>query len=161
MDCSMPGFPVHHQLTEFTQTHVHWVSDAIQPSHPLSSPSPPTFNLSKHQGLFKCSDFGAPKNKVSHCFPIYLPWSDGTGCHDLSFLNVEPTFSLSSFTFIKRLFSSSHFLTLEWYHLHIWGCWYFFWQSWFQLVIHSAQHFAWCTLLLLRHFSRVWLCATP
>ena len=54
-----------------------------------------------------CSDFGAPKNKVSHCFPIYLPWSDRTGCHDLSFLSFKPTFSLSSFTFIKRLFSSS------------------------------------------------------
>ena len=53
MDCSMPGLPVHHQLPEFTQTHVHWVSDAIQPSHPLLSPSPPTFNLSQHQGLFK------------------------------------------------------------------------------------------------------------
>ena len=51
MDCSMPGLPVHHQLLEFTQTRVHWVSDAIQPSHPLSSPSPPTFNLSKHQRL--------------------------------------------------------------------------------------------------------------
>ena len=53
MDCSTPGLPVHHQLLEFTQTHVHWVSDAIQPSHPLSSPSPPAFNLSQHQGLFK------------------------------------------------------------------------------------------------------------
>ena len=48
-DCSTPGFPVCHQLPEFTQTHVHWVSDAIQPSHPLLSPSPPTFNLSQHQ----------------------------------------------------------------------------------------------------------------
>ena len=53
MDCSTPGFPVHHQLPELTQTHVHWVSDAIQPSHPLSSPSPPAFNLSQHQGLFQ------------------------------------------------------------------------------------------------------------
>ena len=44
--------PVHHQIPELTQTHVHWVADAIQPSHPLSSPSPPTFNLSQHQGLF-------------------------------------------------------------------------------------------------------------
>ena len=52
MNCSMPGLPVHHQLPELTQTHVHWVGDAIQPSHPLSSPSP-TFNLSQHQGLFK------------------------------------------------------------------------------------------------------------
>ena len=53
MDSSTPGLPVHHQLPEFTQTHVHWVSDAIQPSHPLSSPSPPDFNLCQHQGLFQ------------------------------------------------------------------------------------------------------------
>ena len=53
MDCSTPGLPVHYQLPEFIQTHVHWVSDAIQPSHPLSSPSPPAFNLSQHQGLFQ------------------------------------------------------------------------------------------------------------
>ena len=53
MDCSMPGLPVHHQLPEFTQTLVHWVSDAIQPSHALSSPSPPTINLCQHRGLFK------------------------------------------------------------------------------------------------------------
>ena len=53
MDCNMPGFPVHHQLPELTQTHVHWVGDAIQPFHPLSSPSPPAFNLSQHQGLFQ------------------------------------------------------------------------------------------------------------
>ena len=51
-DCSTPGFPVHHQLPEFTQTQVHWVGDTIQPSHSLSSPSP-TSNLSQHQGLFK------------------------------------------------------------------------------------------------------------
>jgi len=48
MACSKPGFPVYHQLQEFTQTHVHQVGDAIQPSHPLSSPFPPTFNLSQH-----------------------------------------------------------------------------------------------------------------
>ena len=53
MDCSTPGFPVYHQLPEFTQTHVHWVSDVIQPSHPLLSPSPPALNLSQHQGLFQ------------------------------------------------------------------------------------------------------------
>ena len=52
MDCSTPGLPVHHQLRELAQTHVHWVGDAIQPSHPLLSPSPPAFNLSHHQGLF-------------------------------------------------------------------------------------------------------------
>ena len=53
MDCSTPGFPVHHQLPELAQTHVHWVSDAIQPSHPLSSPFPPALNLSQDQGLFQ------------------------------------------------------------------------------------------------------------
>ena len=51
MDCSTPGLPVHHQLLVPTQTHVHWVSDAIQPSHPLSSPSPPALNLSQPQPL--------------------------------------------------------------------------------------------------------------
>ena len=52
MDCSTPDLPVHHQLLEVTQTHVHWVGDAIQPSHPLSSPSPPASSLSQYQGLF-------------------------------------------------------------------------------------------------------------
>ena len=53
MNCSTPGLPVHHQLPEFTQTHIHRVSDAIQPSHPLSSPSPPAPNPSQHQSLFQ------------------------------------------------------------------------------------------------------------
>ena len=55
IDCSMPGFPVHHRLLKFAQTQAHWVGDAIQPSHPLLSPSP-AFNLSQHQGLFQCVD---------------------------------------------------------------------------------------------------------
>ena len=53
MDYSMPGFPIYQQLPELAQTHVHRDSDAIQPSHPLLSPSPPAFNLSQHQGLFQ------------------------------------------------------------------------------------------------------------
>ena len=53
MDCSVPGFPVYHQLLELAQTHVHRVSDNIHPSHPLSFPSPPAFSLSQHQGLFQ------------------------------------------------------------------------------------------------------------
>ena len=57
MDRSTPGLPVHHQLLECTQTHVHWVGDSIQPSHPLLSPSPPALNLSQHQGLLKMSQF--------------------------------------------------------------------------------------------------------
>ena len=59
MHCSTPGFPVHHQLQELVQTQVHQVSDAIRPSHPLLSPSPPAFSLSQHQGLFQCQFFTA------------------------------------------------------------------------------------------------------
>ena len=85
----MPGFPVHHQLLEFTQTHVHWVGNAIQPSHPLSPPSPPIFNLSQHQGLFKwvCSlhqgakfwSFGfsiSPSNEYSRLISFRMDWLD-------------------------------------------------------------------------------------
>ena len=53
MDCSMPGFPVHHQLPKLAQTHFQHISDAIQPFHPLSSPSPPAINPPQHQGLFQ------------------------------------------------------------------------------------------------------------
>jgi len=81
MDCIMPGFPVHHQ------THVHWVSDAIQPSHPLLSPSPPTFNLSHHQGLFQwvssshhvAKDWSfsfsiSPSNEYSRLISFRMDW---------------------------------------------------------------------------------------
>ena len=53
MDCSIPGLPIHHQLLEFPQTHLNWVSDAIQPSHPLPSPSSPALNLFQHEGPFQ------------------------------------------------------------------------------------------------------------
>ena len=89
MDCSMSGFPVHHQLPELTQTHVHRVRDAIQPSHPLSSPSPPAFNLSQHQGLFKrlsslhqvakycCFSFRiSPSNQYSGQISFRMDWLD-------------------------------------------------------------------------------------
>ena len=97
------------------------------------------------------SDFGAQENKIYHClqfFPCYLPWNDRTGSHDISFLNINLSqlfhspISPSSRSSLVPL----HFLPLEWYHLHIWGYWYFSWQSWFQLVLHPAQHFTWCTL---------------
>ena len=64
MNHSTPGLPVHHQLLEFTQIHVHRVRDAIQPSHPLSSPSPPALYPSKHQGLFQCVNFSHEVAKV-------------------------------------------------------------------------------------------------
>ena len=97
-----------------------------------------------------CSDFGAPKNKVWHCFyclPICLPWNEGPDAMILVFwmLSLKPTFSLPSCTFIKRIFSSSSLSAIGWCHLHIWGYWYFFWQSWFQLVLLPAQHLSWCS----------------
>ena len=70
MDCSTPGFPVHHQLPELAQTQVRRVGDAIQPSHPLLSPSPPAFNLSQHQGLFAVTQFFA-----SNLWPNYWSFS--------------------------------------------------------------------------------------
>ena len=89
MDRSTPGLPVHHQLPEFTQTHVHWVGDAIQSSHPLSSPSPPAFNLSQHQGLFKWvsslhqmakywsfSFSISPSSEYSELISFRMDWSD-------------------------------------------------------------------------------------
>ena len=69
MNCSMPGLPVHHQLPKFTQTHVHWVGDAIKPSHPLSSSSPPALNLSQHQGLFK---WVSPLHQVARVLELQL-----------------------------------------------------------------------------------------
>ena len=90
MNCSTPGLPVHHQLPNFTQTQVHRVSDTIQPSHPLSSPSPPAFNLSQNQGLYsnepalhmrwpKYSCFSvniSPSNEYSGLISFRMDWLD-------------------------------------------------------------------------------------
>ena len=89
MDCSMPGLPVHHQLPELAQTHVHQVGDSIQPFHPLSSPSTPAFNLSWHQGLFqrvsssyqvaKALEFQfsiSPSNEYSELISFRIDWFD-------------------------------------------------------------------------------------
>ena len=98
MDCSTAGFPVHHKLPKLTQNHVHQAGDAIQPSHPLSSPSPPAFNLSQHQSLFKCvtSSHQVATVKINSCsrtalkrrgiqplLPPLMPFCSGTqpcGC---------------------------------------------------------------------------------
>ena len=89
IDCSTPGFPVHHQLLELTQTRVHHVGDAIQPFHPLSTPPPPTFNLSQHQGLFKWVSSShqvakvlsfsfslSPSNEYSGLISFRMDWVD-------------------------------------------------------------------------------------
>ena len=106
-DCSMPGSPVLHQLQELTQTHVHRVSDGIQPSHPLSSPFPPAFNLSQHQGLFSESTLCiiwpkywsfsfsiSPSNEYSGLISFRIDWLD--------LLAVQGT--------LKRLLQHHHYL---------------------------------------------------
>ena len=103
MDSSTPGFPVLHYLLDFVQAHVHWVDDVIQPSHLLSSPSSSALNLSEHQDLFQWVSIRLPKY-----------WR-------FSFI-IRP--SNEGLPFIRRLFSFSLFLSLRWYHLHIWGYWY-------------------------------------
>ena len=117
--------------------------------HSLSSKEQTSFDFMAAVTIH--SDFGAQENQICQCFhffSIYLPWSDGTGCHGLSFwmLSFKPAFSLSSFTFIKRLFSSFSLSAIRVVSMHIWGYWSFFQQSWFQLVLHAAWHFTWCTL---------------
>ena len=74
MDCRTPGFPILHYLPEFAQTHSHWVSDAIQPSHPLSPPSLPAFSLSQHQGLFQWVDSSHQVVKVLELQYQYFQW---------------------------------------------------------------------------------------
>ena len=126
MSCSMPGLPVHHQLPEPTQTHVHWVSDAIPPSNPLSSPSP-ALNLSQHQGLFKWVSSSHQVAKVwSFSFNISLPmntqdWSPlgWTGLISSQSKGLSRVFSNTQFKSINSLvlgflYSPSHpYMTTE------------------------------------------------
>ena len=123
MDCSMPGFPVHHQLPELAQTHVHQVSDAIQSSHPLSSPSPPAFNISQHQGLsqwvsssIRWPKYGrfsfsiSPSNEYSVLISFRIHWFDllviqGT---------LKSLFRHHSSTTISALLSTPKALTKPW-----------------------------------------------
>ena len=130
MYCSTTGLPVHHQLPDFTQIHVHWVGGAIQPSHPLLSPSPPTCNLSEHQGLFNESvhirwpkywsfSFSiSPSNKYSGLIFFRMDWLDllavqGTLKSLLQHHSSKASILQHSAFFIVRL---SHSYTTTGYH---------------------------------------------
>ena len=89
------------------------------------------------------------RKSVSSCtfFPFYFPWSNVAGCHDCSFFKypvLNWLFQSPSSPSSRRSLVPLHFLPLEWYHLHVWGCWCFSCLSWFQLVTHTAWHFLWC-----------------
>ena len=85
MDCSTPGFLVLYRFPEIAQTHVHWVSETTQPSHPLSSPSPPTFSLSQHQGLFQWVSSSQQVVKVLELQPQHqsFQWRENKQRHEL------------------------------------------------------------------------------
>ena len=127
MNCSTPGLPVHHQLPEFTQTHVHWIGDAIQPSHPLSSPSSPTFNLSQHQGLFKWVSFSHQVAKSigasasASVLPMYIqdwfPWA-WTGWISLQSKGLSRVFSNT--TLQKHQFFYTQLSSQSNSHIHTW-----------------------------------------
>ena len=119
MDCSTPGFPVHHKLPELTETHVHWVSDAIQPSHTLSSPSPPAFKVFKASGSFPVSQLFASGDQnigasalASVLSMIIQGWCplgltglilQSTGV-DLQESSPEPQFKSINFSALSRLY---------------------------------------------------------
>ena len=124
MNCSTPGLPVHHQLPEFTQTHIHLVGDAIQPSHPLSSPSPPAPSPSQHQSLFqwvksshevpKYWSFSfsiSPSNEHPGLISFRMDWLDGSPCSPRDSQESSPTqfksinFSALSFLYNPTLIS--------------------------------------------------------
>ena len=116
MDCSTPGLPVHHQLLEFTQTHIHWVGDAIQPSHPLFSPSLLAFNPSQHQGLFQWVN---SSHQMANVFELQLQHQSFQWLFGVDFLQdwlvwslcTKTDFQESSPAQFKRINSSA--LTLE------------------------------------------------
>ena len=123
MGCNMPGFPVLHYLLEFSQTHVHQVGDAIQPSHPLLSPFPPAFHLSQHQGLFQWVSSSHQVAKVSASASV-LPMNIQDWLHLgltglISLLSKELSRVFSSTTVQKHQFFStqpSYILTLPSIH---------------------------------------------
>ena len=124
MNYSMPGLPVHHQLLESTQMHVHWVSDAIQPSHPLSSLSSPALNLSQHQGLFQWVSSGGQSIGVSASTSVPLmntqDWSPlgWTGWISLQSRRLSRVFSNT--TVWKHQFFGAQPSLWSSVHIHTW-----------------------------------------
>ena len=128
IDCSTPGFPVHHQLQELAQTHVHRVGDAIQPSRPLLSPSPPAFHVSRHQGLSQCQSFPAiwimwpkywsfsssPSNEYSGLISFRIDWFGLLAVQGTLKSLLQHHSSKASFSIQPSLWSISHIYTWLW-----------------------------------------------
>ena len=123
MNHSMPGLPIYHQLPEIIQTHAHWVSEAIQPSHPLSSPSPPALSLSQHQGLFQWVSSSHQVAKVSAATSV-LP----VNIQDWSPLRWTSWISLQS-KGLSRVFSNTTVQKHQFFHAQL--------SSWSNSHIHT------------------------
>ena len=123
MDCSTPDLPVHQQLPEFTQTHVHWVGDATPPSHPLSSPSPPVLNLSQHEGLFQWVFAGQSigASRLASVFPVNIQGWFPLGLTDLISLQSRGLSRIFSNTTVQKhqFFSTQPSLWSN-SHIHPW-----------------------------------------
>ena len=126
MDCSTPGLPVHHHLPGLAQTHVHWVSDAIQPSHPLSSPFPTAFYLSQHQSLFQWVSSLHQVAKVRTLSFSIIPSNEYSGL--ISFLRLPSLVFLKSIG-LYRVFSNTTIWKHQFFsaqplwansHIHTW-----------------------------------------
>ena len=146
MDCNMPGFPGHHQLLEFTQTHVHWVGDAIQPPHPLLSASPLAFNLSQHQGndAFPMSQFFTsrwPKSirasasasvlpaNIQGCFPLELTGLISLQSKRLSESSPTPQFKSINSCVLSFLYGPNLISILDYWKKHSFDYMDICWQS--------------------------------
>ena len=140
MDCSMPGLPVHHQHPELAQTPVHRVSDATEPPHPLSSPSPPAFNLSQHQGLFQWvsslhqvakywsfSSNISPSNEYSGLVSFRMDWLDLLAVQGTLRSLLQHHSSVTSVLPVLRCWSN-----LCPFHSHH-SCFYYYYWSWISL----------------------------
>ena len=154
MDCSMPGFPVHHQLPEICQTRVHWVSDAIQPPHPLLPPSLSAFNLSQYQGLFqwvssshqvtKVLEFQLWRQSFQWIFRAdfledWLVWSP---CSPRDSQASSPTAQF------KSICSRGQYNIVE-ERLGIRGTWFWFWSI-YPSTLDTAGYSVWGILKLFR-----------
>ena len=121
MDCSMPEFPILHYLPEFAQTHVHWVGDAIQLSHPLSLSSPPALNLSQHQGHFQRVGQSIGVSASASVLPMTIQGWFRLGMTGLiSLLSKEFSKVFSSITVQKHQFFGAQPSLLSNSHIHTW-----------------------------------------
>ena len=172
INCSTPGLPVHHKLLEFSQTHAHWVDDAIQPSHPLLSPSPPAPNPSQHQGLFQRVN---SSHEVARVLEFQLQHQSFQWTPRTDLLAVQGTLKslLQHHSSKSSIFRCSAFFTVQLSHPHMTTGknialtrWTFvgkvryqvaisWWQFWHFKITHWWHYILWDFLLILSLKSKI------